>query len=103
MTLAASPTFVSGGRAGPGSVTTGTTTATPTGGQAPYTYSWARVGAGSGTPTAPTAATTAFTRGMGLGETADETFRCTVTDALGATATADVDAQFFATDPTNPL
>ncbi len=72
-------------------LTTDSTTATPTGGVAPYTYAWAKVSGATLTVTASTSATTAFqATGLAVGEARDATYRCTVTDSTAATATADV-------------
>jgi hypothetical protein len=74
------------------------TTVTPSGGAGPYTYAWTLItfsGGNSPTVTAASFATTAFRQtGSGGPESNTATFRCTVTDSLGATATADVDATF---------
>jgi hypothetical protein len=100
-TAGASNSVVSGHTLGTGTATTNTTTVTPTGGTAPYTYAWARLSYTAGvapTATASTAATTAFTQtGMALGGEYTSMWRCTVTDALGLTATADVEAFFVDT------
>ena len=76
------------------SATTSSTTVTPSGGTAPYTYSWAKVSGDTVTITSPTAATTTFSKsGMGVGDTFSGTYRCTVTDSTSGTpltATADV-------------
>lgn len=75
-------------------VTTNSSTATPDGGTAPYTYAWARVGAAdpqnSTEAVSPTAATTAFRWNGGPASSINETWRVTVTDAAGFTATDDV-------------
>ena len=79
-------------------ISTAACTVTPSGGTAPYSYAWTLVsddtaGAfGTWSATSPTTAITQFRAsavppGIGLGTA---TFRCTVTDARGATATADV-------------
>lgn len=76
------------------SATTSSTTVTPSGGTAPYTYSWAKVSGDTVTITSPTAASTTFSKtGMVAGDTFSGTYRCTVTDSTGGTpltATADV-------------
>lgn len=92
LTLSASPSSVNGYSAS-SPVVTDSTTATPSGGLGPYTYSWARL-SGSGTATAPTTATTAFYDSLSPGFLSSGTFRCTVTDSLGSTATADVVAEY---------
>lgn len=78
---------------------TDSVTVTASGGRAPYTYAWARVGsAASSGPyqaNAPTAATTVFSdvdsSVCAADVTNSETWRCTVTDDDGYTATVDVD------------
>jgi hypothetical protein len=81
-----------------GTITTNTVTATPSGGTGPYTYAWTLISHdGPVNPTATSAATaaTAFTQtGVGPGEIYSAVFRCTVTDSLAATATADCTAHF---------
>lgn len=67
-------------------ITSSTATATPTGGTAPYTYSWAKVSGDTMTVTASTSASTAFRLGVGPGDTKSATYRCTVTDKNGLTA-----------------
>lgn len=80
-------------------LTTGTVTASPTGGFAPYTYAWTRLTNGGGNPStasAPAAATTSFTKtGLAPEQDATDDWRVTVTDSAGTTATADTTAQFF--------
>lgn len=91
LSVTASPDAVNGTRFGAGVVTTSSTTATPSGGRAPYTYAWAYVSGDSGfSATAPTAATTAFQITVGPSDDRVSNWRVTVTDALGATATDDV-------------
>lgn len=95
-TLSASvtPSAVVGGAASnfPATVTTQTATATPSGGAAPYTYSWVNV-SGYGSINRPTQAGTSFTATVPTG-TFHGVFRVTITDAIGQTATADVTASF---------
>ena len=90
--LVASPTSVSKTSLSP-TVDTPNVTVTPTGGQAPFTYAWVRL-SGDGSVLSPTFATTQFREVFGSPDTATGTFRCTVTDAYGSTATADVGATF---------
>lgn len=74
-------------------VVTGEVTATPSGGSGSYVSgSWSRIG-GSGSPTSG-GATAAFTDNVGYGDTTNGTFRYTVTDSLGNTASATVSATF---------
>jgi hypothetical protein len=90
MTASASPTslyqsttFASG--------TTSSTTVTPSGGTAPYTYAWALLTGDTLTVNSPTAATTTFTAtGLTSGQSKSATYRCTVTDSAALTATVDV-------------
>lgn len=90
-TAKAAPTSVSvtGSAA---SETTPSTTVTPTGGLAPYTYAWTwSVGGTSITIGSPSSATTTFNNGsMTSGSTLTGTAKCTVTDALGQTCIATV-------------
>lgn len=80
-------------------VTTNPATATPTGGTGPYTYSWTIVAytSASAPPNinAGLSATTTFTQsGVSPAMPETATFRCTVTDSVAATASADCDAIF---------
>jgi hypothetical protein len=71
------------------SATTNPATATPIGGQGPFTYAWTQVGddGSAWTINAPTAATTSFTaNSVPPSETQTASFACTITDASGATA-----------------
>lgn len=91
MTANASPSDVSGtvGTFGPGAatVTSNSTTASPSGGTAPYSYAWAYSSGDTGiTPFAPTSASTTFSKSLGLGVENIASFVCTITDANGATA-----------------
>lgn len=99
LSASASPTTVSGFDTvvAPDSstATTDPTTVTPTGGVAPYTYSWAFVSGNTATINSPTSATTTFTRSVFLDTAGQSVFRtgvyrCTVTDSASQTATADV-------------
>lgn len=95
LSATASPSGVSGANTLP-AVTTNASTATPSGGFGPFTYSWAFVSGDAITVLSPTTASTAF-RGsaMSVGEIRNAIFRCTVTDtATGFTAvTNDVAAE----------
>lgn len=83
----------SGRTFGTNPVSTNVVTVTPSGGLAPYTYSWALI-SGRGSPESPTMASTRFSEYVDDYGTAVGLFRCTVTDALGATVTVDADATF---------
>jgi len=89
MSVVAAPGTISGTTAGTGTAVTNSTTATPTGGTAPYTYAWQIISFdGPVTPTAnsPTAATSAFTQtGIGIGESFSATIVCQVTDSTPGT------------------
>lgn len=71
-------------------VTTDTATAIASGGTAPYTYSWTVADEGWAA-LSPTSASCSFRSPMiAAGATKTTTATCTVTDAMGATASADV-------------
>jgi len=98
LSLSASPsTAIGSATYGFGPAVTNSVTVTPTGGLAPYTYSWARVSGTIGSAGSPTAATTVFGGDPNPDYVASSTFRCTCTDSLGNTATADVGATFTLT------
>lgn len=88
----------------PGS--TNSVTVTASGGKAPYTYAWARVGAAADSgpyqAAAPTAATTTFSdvdsSVCDADINTDETWRCTVTDDNSQTATVDVTVRLLWAD-----
>lgn len=94
ITASASPSSVSGTQSSPGFIVVNTTstTAMPVGGLPPYTYAWASL-SGIGSPNSPTMATTNFGEVIGPG-TESGSFRVTVTDSVGQTATATVSATF---------
>jgi hypothetical protein len=94
LSLAVSPSDTGGGNFVPGTITTGSVTATPTGGLAPFTYAWTRLSGDPANPTAPTNATTSFSLFANDPASFSAVFRCTVTDSLGTTATADVPTFF---------
>lgn len=72
------------------SATTSNVTATPSGGLAPYTYSWVKQSGGAITAST-SSATTAFNAGsLAVFETRSAVFRCACTDSLGASAFDDV-------------
>lgn len=79
------------GSAASSTVTGNTATATPSGGLAPFTYSWVHLSGATMTINTPSSASTTFTAsGVADGATVTATFRCTATDSLGSTATADL-------------
>lgn len=94
LTVEASPANVSGTQASASAirVNTDVTTAGPSGGLAPFSYSWAKVSE-VGAANSPSMATTDFGATISPG-TQTGTFRVTVTDAVGHTATDDVTATF---------
>lgn len=81
------------------SLTTNTITANVTGGFAPYTYAWTLIangGRNASTASNASGASTSFTKtGLISGDSIDDTWRVTVTDSLGDTATADTTATFI--------
>lgn len=94
LTASANPTLVTGAQSSdqPITVTSNGTTASPAGGRAPFTYTWTQISGPSGIITAPTMATTQFRATVEPFGTASLTFRCTITDAVGQSASADVEA-----------
>jgi hypothetical protein len=90
MSVSLSPTAVSTGGT-TSSLTTAGVTATPAGGTAPYTYSWAKVSGDAITVNSPTSATTTFSAtGLALDEERSAVFRVTCTDAGALSATRDI-------------
>jgi hypothetical protein len=100
LTAAASPSYLSA-TATPGGTGTATTTGTTvavSGGTPPYTHSWAS-SLGSGiTINSPTSATTKFHEALTLGQTDQDTFIDTVTDANGVVAHASCDVFLMRAD-----
>ena len=94
LTVAVSPSSTGsiafGDGVNPSSNTTPPVTATLSGGLGPYTYSWAKVSGGAITAGTPTLASTSFYGTVNPGGETTATYRVTVTDSLGSTATADV-------------
>jgi hypothetical protein len=85
MTVSVSSPYLLASGAG-SSVTTDALTATPTGGTAPYTYLWSRVG--SCTITNTTSASTTFSEfGLGFSEDRISTVTVTATDSAGQSNT----------------
>ena len=72
--------------------------ATPAGGFGPYTYAWTLVTNGGGTASVavnPSNATTSFSKpNVAVGQAFTDTWRVTVTDSTGDTATDDVSVTF---------
>lgn len=86
---------------------TDSVTVTPENGVAPYTYSWARVGAaaqyGPWVCNSPTSNVTSFSAPGSVCDPASpttETWRCTVTDNVGREVTVDVDVRIRWTNTT---
>lgn len=81
----------------PATVTTNTFTVSAVGGTAPFTYAYSVVWVTGGTltATAPTSATSDLRlSSVPNGFTYEGVMRCTITDALGATATVDITGHF---------
>lgn len=83
-----------------GTVTSDNMTATPSGGTAPYTYSWAKVG-GAGSPSFSAATSATTNVGLTVNASAERTLiiRCTVTDNAAAVAYRDVSVTLENTTP----
>lgn len=107
LTVTTSPSTVSayGNSGAAATLTTGSTLATPVGGSSPYTYSWALYGSSpySWSIGTPSAASTTFTAtSVPAGVVASAVFQVTVTDSLGATTTAFVNAYANNGQPYDP-
>lgn len=90
LSAAASPGTISATGSGT-SVTTGSVTASGSAGTSPYTYAWTKLSGGTISANSTTSATTTFTAtSLASAESRTAIFRCTVTDNVSATATADV-------------
>jgi hypothetical protein len=75
-------------------VVSGTSTATPTGGTAPYTYAWAISGASQGMAAGgTTTATLGMSKSCAPGALNNETWVCTVTDSAAHSATATISVE----------
>lgn len=100
LSASASPSTVYGNGFGTGTAPSNSTTVTPSGGTAPYTYSWVLLMYSSATPptvSGPTSAVTTFVQtALAPGDYQTATFQCTVTDSATNTTTVDVDAVFAA-------
>lgn len=94
LTASANPSSVGGTQSSdqPITVTSEGTTASPTGGRAPFTYAWTQISGPSATITAPTMATTQFRATVNPFDTVSLSFRCTITDAVGQSASTEVTA-----------
>lgn len=92
LTATASPTVVSGRKISNTAtlVVSSATTVTAAGGSPGYTYAWAFVSGDPMTVNNPSGATTSFQANMSGDSTLSSVYRCTVHDASGQTATADV-------------
>jgi hypothetical protein len=99
ITLALSPTTISKtGRTS--TVNTGNVTATPTGGQTPYTYAWVKQSGDDITALNPANAITAFrATGMAVDETRNAVFRCTATDTFGTSDSEDITVSITCIEP----
>ena len=95
MSLSVEPPIAYGSRTGAGTVTSYVVTVTVMGGTGAKTYSWVKLSGDVISATASTSATTAFSASIGLNDELGATFRCTVTDAIGMTATIDVDVNLY--------
>ena len=77
------------------SVQTASSTATPAGGLAPYSYSWSKVSGTTMTVSGATTATAGFlSPTLSVGETVTAVYRCTCTDSAAQTATKDINVTF---------
>lgn len=94
LAASATPASVGGSSLTTGSISSGATTVSASGGTGPYTHAWTLISHDNLTPPTvnfPTAATTNFTQSnIGYNEAFTAVFRDTVTDAVAATATVDV-------------
>lgn len=98
LSLAVSPNPCQGTSAS-STVTTPNCKVTPSGGQAPFTYSWTAQ-SGLFQINSPSSATTTFTRnGVPLNGEIDVVAQCSVTDSLGVHASITVNVQFIHEPP----
>jgi len=95
-TVSISPSAVTGAvsKSNGANAVTNEATASTTGGVAPFGFAWVSQD-GAMTAIAPSAAVTRFSAFIVGGDSAEDTFICTVTDASGATASATVAASVF--------
>lgn len=91
-----SPTDVAGVRSVPGGgvIATDAATCSPIGGLGPFTYAWSLYGGDTASAVSPAFATSAFQALAFPAEVLFSQFSCLVTDSLGQTATAYVNASF---------
>lgn len=99
LTISVAPTAPAASRNNPGPITTAST-ATPSGGVAPFTYNWTRVTGSRITVSNGSTATATFSATLGWGENLSESFQVAVTDAASQAKTASVTVTF--TSPTAP-
>lgn len=99
LSAVASDPSVFGYDSGSGTATTYSTTITPSGGTAPFTYAWTCTfysGVTIPTATAPASASSAFTQtSIGPEDYVYSYWTCTVTDAALATTTVEISANFY--------
>lgn len=89
-------------RGSPGVCNTVGVTASGSGGTAPYSYSWVWVSGDSAiSANSPSSATTSFAATVSTGDNFRASFRCTVMDAVGATATVNVSVNIYCTGGLN--
>lgn len=87
MNVSLSTTDVYGYRSGSGTGVTNVTTATVSGGVAPYTYAWTYVsGDNTMSATVPTGVTTAFSASLSVNQEKDAVWQVVAIDNLGATS-----------------
>lgn len=86
--ITVSPAGAGGGASSSSSITVYSSyvTVTPSGGTAPYSYSWSKVSGDAITANAPTSATTNFSANLAPGDFLSAVFKCAVTDAAGVSA-----------------
>lgn len=77
-------------RVGAGNLTSSAVTGSASGGAGGYTYAWTYISGSSYTINAPSSAATTFTTTLSASQLKSGVYRCTVTDSLSATASADV-------------
>ena len=88
--------------ASPG-VASGTVTVSPTGGKAPYTYSWALTAGSKSTVNNNTVINPTISASLAANDNFAETWTVTVRDALAVTTTASVTVNFKVTAAATPL